>query len=699
MPFVKLAYLIPLVLVVGCGNSMKPFQPGGSSGNDLTFTPIDGGGNSDLANGDAAADGGHVAQIDMAGFNLPGSPLVVIDAPMPTTEVQYDSLTVTATITSPSMTAIQSSSVQLTITPPNGGIVTVPLSLSNMANVYSGSIDISAIPSGMSTFSVSAVDTMNRKGSATGSYIHDHGPVITFLQPAAATAHNSVTVELLVDDPLHPVTDPTQVSAYIHAPGDITLKQEMGAIPMRLSALVDFSKFNPPLDGTQIINATAINPKGTTTHATKQFIVDNSGPVIVMTAMEGPQPGTFVGGVIEIKADVMDISGVSDVSVLAVFGNDATHNAVPLTRLSPGSNTFHGFFDVRSLGHSYVLPEFQITAADTLGNTSQLGEEIIVDNTTPWMTMNAKIKMRVSQPDLSGLHECTRLFSPLTYPETTGEGDTVLQIATLRARVEDHGNWAPGLLRERYSGVDPLTVTLYVIPDNAAGVVLAVDTDGDGVCDEVNPLLVPTSQVTASGQALALAMDPLNVSTNYDFTFVPSENPQSGGGTCTAGPGCPPTDCDYVGLSTAKAPPRMCIGTTMTAVIPFPNPGNTLPIYSIRAVTTADCVGLQLDSGNTLPEGPTCAIVRATDKAGNTMVSYPLHFCIDRGGGKCPSNWLSTIPSDCSGKWDKVAKKLLPGTCAEPTAQIADGVEPNPGTFPKLNEVRFLPDFTGAWAP
>jgi hypothetical protein len=692
MPLQKLAYASTLALVIGCGSSMQPFQPGGGTTRDLSATPVDLSPGADLAgsNGDG---GGVVAHIDMAGFNLPGSPTVVINSPMSTTEVQYDLLTVTATVTSPMMTPIQSSMVLLSITPPNGGIVSVPMSLSAVANVYSGSIDISAIPSGPGTFSVSAIDTMGRKGSANGSYIHDHGPVITFLQPTMATAHASVTVELLVNDTLHPVTDPTAVSAYIRKAGDITLKQEMGATPMRLSALVDFSKFTPPLDGQQLITATATNPNGTTTHATKQFIVDNSGPKIVIMT---PPPDKFVGGVTLVQAMIDDdYSGVSDVSVLAVFGNDPMHNAVPLTRMAPGSDVFQGYFDVRSLGRDYVLPELSVTAADTLGNSSQLGEEIIVDNTPPRITMDAKIQMYVSQPVAGGAHECSHPFSPLgpftpDPPEVVYDGALVQQVFGVRARIEDHGNFAPGLAVERYSGVSKPSVFLYAIPDNRM-TPLAVDTDGNGVCDNVNPLLIPSSTgVTSPGQAFSLQLVPLTAgpgTADFRGPFTAPSNP------------APIGQCDLFGDSGVTSPPNpLCTrgGTGLTIVIPYPDPNNLSPIWSIPPVdasgTGFNCVGYQLDSANLLPEGPTCIVTVATDNTGNTNVSAPLHICIDRhSGGSLPGStdmasnpcagWnTSSPPTTCTGVFDKTQMKIVNGTCT-PEPSFVSG------------EVRYLPAF------
>jgi hypothetical protein len=669
----RLAYL-SVLFVCGCGSPQMTIQPGGGgSKKDMAFHRGDGGGPDDGGTGDGGDDGGHMAQIDMAGFNTPGSPMVVITSPTAMTEVPNDVLTVTATITSPSSTVIQSSSVVLAITPPSGGIVSANMTLTSTTNVYTGTIDVSAIPSGPSTFSVSATDILGRKGSATGAYIHDHGPVITFLQPTAATAHGSVTVELQVEDTLHPVTDPTKVTAYIHSAGDIMLMAEPNTSPLRLQALVDFSKFSPPLDGPQIINATAVNPKGTTTHASKMFTVDNAGPTIDLKA---PAAGSFVGGVVEIRADITDLSGVEDVSALAVFGNDPSHNAVPLTRTAPGSDTFHGFFDVRSLGRSYVFPELSITAADTLGNSSQLGVEIIVDNTPPLATMNSKQTVTISRLN-NNVRECSQPFAPLgpnssDPPEAAYDGAHVLQIVGLRARIEDRGNFAPGLLVERYSGLVPASVFLYAIPDDM-NTPLAVDTDGDTnhLCDNVNPALIPSSSALTAGQALSLQLVPLAPGGGPDYT-AGATNPD-------------PAVCKQMGEASFVPPLPLCkqAGTGLTYVLPYndPNVGN-VAIFSIPPVTGKPdgCVGLQLDTNNRLPEGPACVVTVAVDQAGNSTVSAPLHICIDHGTPNVCAGWpMVTPPTTCTGRWDKTQMKIVPGTCT-------------PELFPN-NEIIFSDEF------
>lgn len=670
--------LVTCLVFAGCGNNTTFFQPGGGTSHDMSIHFRDGGGGS--GGSDAGGDGGGMmATIDMAGFNIPGSPTVVIVSPTSTTEVHYDTLTVTATVTSPTGAAIDASSVVVAITPPAGGIVTAQLSLGTTANTYSGSIDISAIPSGNSTFVVSAADIAGKKGSATGSYIHDHGPVITFLQPSAATAHGSVAVELMVQDTLHPITSASSISAYVHTPGDITLTAEPNTTPLRVQATIDFSKFNPPLDGQQLITATAVNSAGTKTSATKMFTVDNAGPVITFIV---PQPGDFESGVVQVQATIDDISGVADASVVAVFANDPTHFALPLVRLMPGSDTFQGFFDIRSLGRSFVYPEVSISANDTLGNSSQLGEEIKVDNTPPKLTTDSNLYVYASKLDTTNdKRECSKPFSPLgpntfdatTPPEAAFDGARVEQVFGIRARINDKGNSAPGQSQFWYAGLDYTSVFLFAVADDGM-TPLAVDTDGDAnhYCDNVNPLLVPSSSALVAGQALSLPLVSLPLgSGTADYEQYTGPGSPANVGTCD----------EYGDTGTVLPPPPLCKrgGTKLTVVVPTNDVSKNIAsqIFSIAPVAADDshCVGLQLDTLNTLPEGPTCIVAVATDNAGNTNVSPPIHVCIDRNGGKCAGWPTHTPPTTCYGTYDKKTMTATTSTpCVpDPTLQFTNG--------------------------
>src|SRR4051812_35304185 len=105
MSLKQLAYVVPFLVAAGCGSKLTPFDPG--TGGDFAT-------NDDSGMGGGGGDmGGPVAVIDMAGFNVAGSPVVTITAPAAGAEVAGDKLTVTATITSPTSTLLAAGSVQI----------------------------------------------------------------------------------------------------------------------------------------------------------------------------------------------------------------------------------------------------------------------------------------------------------------------------------------------------------------------------------------------------------------------------------------------------------------------------------------------------------------------------------------------------------------------------------------------------------
>ena len=417
-------------------------------------------------------------------------------------------------------------------------------------------------------------------------------------------------------------------------------------------------------------------------------VPDTTGPVITYVK---PIAGSFVGGLMDLTVTITDPSGVQPGSVQAVINNDPTKYTLALG--PAGTDTYHVFFDLNTLGKGIVFLALSVRADDRLGNHSELGEEVVLDNTTPWMTMNAAVPMRVSKLDATNAAspklECSHLFSPLgdpsdtaNGPEVASEGAVMKQIMGLRARIEDHGNFAPGQRVEYISDIDESTVTLFAVGNTSSPLpVLAVDTNGDGICDDVNPALVPTSgTVVMPNQALAVAMSPLADTGAANFT------PSSG--TVTAGV------CDEFGLGTEVAPPPLCTkaGTTVTFVIPWL--GKDKPIYSIPPIRDPDaCVGFPLDAANHLPEGPACVLVRAADHAGNHMVSYPLHICVDLGTGVCNGFTVTSLQA-CTGALDASGNVMAGSHCDPAPSPTVATPEPNPGSFPTDgSEVRYLPAF------
>jgi hypothetical protein len=650
----------------------QPFMPMNGDGS------TGGNGNGDLSGGgkvDAGPADLMATQLDLAGTNVPGAPVIVINSPKPTDEVAGDQLKVSATITSPTNTPIDPSTAVLIVAPPGSQPLSTALSLTG-PNTYSGTINVSAFPSTTQSFTVTAADIMGRSGNATGMYIHDHGPVISFLNPTDPSYSGKLPlpVDVIVDDPLHPITDPTKVWAYLRqpaAPGDIPLTVTSTS-PLRLTAQVDMSNamtWGAPLDGPQVLTVSANNGY-VTTSATRSFIVDNEGPVlsnmqvVLQTPGAMPQPaqGAFVAGEFDLQVNIVDQSAVDASSVKVVFGGDQAH-PLPLTLMAGSTTTYHTLYDVRPLGTGYVYLEISVRATDKWGNQSQLGAEAFVDNSPPWLSLNPPL-MRVRKYNPYPVLECSVDFDPVG-TDTAKEGTWVQQIVTLRARVEDQGNTAGGIEQLHISKIDPNSVYLFAMPAPTGTEVLAVDTNNDGICDDVNHELVPTSGVVASSnEALSLKLAALSFSGSAaDFSPFPTvpANLQS--------------VCRVMGDASGSyttPPPCLACGAPFRYVVPYAL--DTSPsIWVIPSTNPAlDCAGLQLDTANHLPEGPTCIVVVGKDQAGNTNVSAPLHICIDRSndnGAKC-AGYTQNAPNPngpkaslCTGVADATGKPKANTTC------------------------------------
>ena len=400
---------------------------------------------------------------------------------------------------------------------------------------------------------------------------------------------------------------------------------------------IDFDDplFSPALNGAQQLSITAANQRTTTAVSRETmvpFVVDSDGPTIVIA---NPAPGNLISGIMTVEATITDNAGILQGSTVATL---AGVNDFPLT--SAGAGIYTGEFDTRILGTNMVFPNLIVRAQDTTGNQSSNGRVVSLDNVSPTLSLDSA-DMRESRIDDGDL-VCSALFDPLG-DDSVDDGEAVAQLFEVRARIEDAGNGATS-----GSGVaipiadnDDTSVQLFLL-DNSADA-LIVDTDGDGTCDEINPLLVPTSVPQSSDEVALIDLSPILPTGASDFLFNVTDFASTGHGDCIAGEALVPN-------------PDLCLTVDASRIIQ--RQGGTTPvIYGVPPFAGNACLGNAIDAVATnIADGWACLAVRGADKLGNVGISAPLRACIDSdlNEAECPT--LGTITStglpDCTGTYD-----------------------------------------------
>lgn len=583
----------------------------------------------------------------------PAGPDITITLPQADAVLSGNQAQVVATVTDED--GVDVSSVRAVI--PGGAAFTLSRS-GTVDHQYSGLIDISEMPTTDNlVIIVEAADLLGIWNSEVVEVRRDRGPVVSITSPVDGERYaGSVNLSFQVADPNG--VEETSVQAEVGGlPLDVenqSQDESHGASPQWINftgeIVFDDPMFDPPLQSIQQIIITAQNiANGVSSVATLTFQVDDEGPVITVLT---PTPGEIVGGVITIEAEVADEAGVLNTSVVAVLGGNALAYTIPLT---PTGSSFIGIFDTSQFPSNYVFPPLSVRAADMLNNESEVGFVLALDNAPPVVSLDPPANMRVGEND-NGDITCSRGFDPVG-AFSPNDASTVPQVHFVRARIEDRGNEAVGLLQEQLSLVNYLTPRVYWLADTTQA--LVVDTNGDGICDEINPELIPTTNPQGGNEVLALYLDPI---------------PPTGGADFRGSSGLPPV-CDQPGTDLV-APDALCAAATpegMSIAIHYTVDVSEPAIWSLPQVDPSSelfCSGHQFDNfASNLPEGWICVAARAEDNAGNTGVSEPIRVCVDYTLDGNPST--CGVPADmpnCTGTLDPQTQTVDPTVPCQFTA-------------------------------
>jgi hypothetical protein len=500
---------------------------------------------------------------------------------------------------------------------------------SGIADEYTGTIDVGELENGAVAFRCSASDLAAepRSNSDEMDTFVDLGPRVEVFSPSpGASFGQQVDVSFqVVASPVATDDSGAAVDEVVLLVGSTPIEvAPMGGGNYFASVVFDDPVFDPALDGPISLTVRATNARtGAPVTRSEQvsFVADTDGPTI---AISEPSPGELVGGFMAIAVTVSDPAEVD--SVVATI---AHQHEIELVRGS--GDQFTATFDTRLLDDSWVFPLLEVRSRDAVGNEAAVGRVVSLDNRAPLVSMDSPLMREALCPDPSGSCDagdsvaCSLIFDPLG-SDAADDGEVVGALIELRARAEDRGNGAlaPSGVFTPLAGVDPAEVELFVLDDTTLP--LIVDTDGDGVCDAVNPELVPTSVPQAADEAAVVSLVPVDPQGSAFFAAPTDPNGVTPGlddSTCSS----PPVDGDQ--------PVALCMTTPLTRVIATQTVEQSA-VFTVPPVDDAfQCLGNAFDApGTNIADGWMCAVGVARDGLGNQGLSPPLRLCVDSDGNR-----------------------------------------------------------------
>jgi len=536
-----------------------------------------------------------------------------------------------------------------------GGEVQVAAGSTGTAT-WEGLINVESLPNGAVTIQCVATDEAGVSAADEITVYIDHGPTIEVIRPANGDGvHGNINIQVrATPDPALPgdtMAGIADVKAFVSGV-EIAVTDAGGGVYTGMVRADDPVRFMPPLEGPISFRAEATNQRGVTREARTIFDVDNTGPTVDFIT---PTPGQLVGGIITVRAMVSDPHGVDPDSVLAVFGTGSSAITSFSLRPTAAANIYEATYDSRELRQlaaallgpsvQLVYPTLTVRARDLPGNEGAVGELVGMDYTPPIASLDPPVIREGQWETLTDQNVCSFIFDPVG-EDAVDDETTLAQLSEFRARVEDRGNQATASssVYVPFATVDETTVQLFVLDTTSQamspGDALIVDTDGDGACDDINPMLRPTSVLSMTTDALVVDFDPIGASGSSDF------NPDGAG---------------YVGWANCNAPTPLpipfhpgplCLTTDASRVIQ--DEVNTLNIiYGIPAFFDEACMGIPFDSvASNVQDGWACVAVRAVDRLGNVGVSPALRVCFDHDfSGDCVG---APTGFDCKGIYTRM---------------------------------------------
>jgi hypothetical protein len=497
--------------------------------------------------------------------------------------------------------------------------------------------DGTPVDSGKVSFHCSASDSADPPHAAEDeiSTFIDHGPIITVTRPEPDSAYSpegsvpfdfEVAPDELVDGDTGAEVDGVTLEV---AGMPIDLIEDPDG---RFHASVNLKDPDfPPLTtiAVQIQATNSRNPEPAVA-SLKYFIkVDSEGPTIEVAE---PADKQIVGGEVRVRFTVTDALSRVDKGTVSVTINDEP--PVPYEDNGSWTNTDNEFiyrFDTTEIEDSISQASINIDAKDEAGNASP-GATLVVhlDNQPPILDLDPPL---IREFDGAGPW-CSVAFDPVgSY--VPNDLDDVLTAERFRVLVWEDTNKAPGQRILFSSPTDKQSVHIYLRDRPSRTRPLLIDTDKDGVCDNIATTGLTDEKLTALDKDGA-------------SFFGSALNDPMGAPALPQGSNGQPY-CDYKNLD--MIPTRLCGDTSdMIRVIEDDAFGHHPSIYALSPVDVGDdptCTGIDWSIGSFAEEGWVCVAAVAKDGVPNVGVSPPLRLCLDKPGGANPPN-CPMPPPDCT---------------------------------------------------
>jgi hypothetical protein len=646
-----------LLSSLGCGgDDTVPIAPSNGQHNDRKDA-----GDSDASDDDrnrldasaGASDAGNDAGDDLPAID-PRAPVVEFLAPAAAKDSNKDTLITTRTVEVQCQVtrsehadshAVDQSTVRIEAhflaNPDRPDKVTVITSAVDAKedNVYAAEFNLAVVPNGAIEFACSANDTGAPaiQGHATMQTLVDLGPKVEILSPEEGETRalkTPVQVKFRIAAALVDEDDkedkPKNVTLMVS--GQKTAFEEDKKDRGTYTATINFDDTTifPMAPSTAQIVVTAASsrtPDAPTREAVTNIVLDSEPPSITV---QSPKTGALVRGEVVLSVKIVDPAGIKPNSVIATI-NNGLH---VIEDWKVVGNVYSARFDTLAFGKNLTQLTTVIKASDNVGNLAEnrgeLSHILYLDNLPPRLSLDPPA-VRDSF-ERSNKTYCSTRFDPLG-DDATSEGQTVSVSSLYRVMIIDESNYSDNANDRHLALVDNKTTVLFAQGDPS--IPLLIDTNDDGICDEI---------AATDVQRVLKPLTPRG--TAY---YPPADQVMFTGPEQAAPFSCNPD-------SNTEEPPSLCVGgTLLSRVISMPVGSQNQPvIYASGETLNSGPVACEGETWELIPslgEGWACLAARAEDTLGNVGVSPPLHVCFDstlNGPNPCNPADMPTCVDNCT---------------------------------------------------